>query len=78
MEGPALTWRLRRYGRTLWSSIHARNKSRWLVIQAESHSARPPDSTQEQARTDERANEPRHWLDTLRGSTVRFAIRATE
>jgi len=34
MNSPAITWRLRKFGRTWWSSLRVRTQPRWLAAPA--------------------------------------------
>jgi len=38
MKNPAMTWRVRRIGRTFWSAIHSDNGT-WLSVERARHSA---------------------------------------
>jgi hypothetical protein len=64
MNSPAITWRVRKIGRELWSQMRARSKTGWLAMHATraaiagKHSSEPPTS----------AAAPRSlsWLASLR------------
>jgi hypothetical protein len=66
MKGPAFTWRVRRLGRSLWSSAHARTKSGWLVVDATLTRAR--NSTPAAACT-------AAWSSALRADGFQIAVR---
>jgi hypothetical protein len=71
MEGPALTWRLRRISTSLWSTIHATTKSGWLAVNTEISAAKSLNAVARSLRSvarplslTEPAQGERRWLDS--------------
>jgi len=59
MNSPAITWRLRRFGRTWWSSLRTRSQPRWLAARAPiGHAAAKPQGLKP-ARADSMSHVPR-------------------
>jgi hypothetical protein len=61
MKTPALTWRLRRIGRSLWSTVSARKGGGWLAAAATAI-RRPVAGV--------RPGNAAHWLAALRQRTA--------
>src|SRR4029079_7576371 len=73
MSNPALTWRVRRIGHTLWSSVRTRNRTAWSWIERVQHAAQAGNSTVDRSApsnpsTDEpcEMTDAYHWLAALR------------
>jgi hypothetical protein len=71
MEGPALTWRLRRISTSLWSTIHATTKSGWLAVHHEIGTAKSLNAMARSVRSiaqplslSEPVQNARRWLDS--------------
>jgi hypothetical protein len=85
MNSPAMTWRLRRIGRTLWSSIRTHNGASWIGIerarQAEHVSVSTERDRHAAAAQANMGDEPYvtsdrcNWLASLRLDRAAYAVR---
>ena len=79
MNSPALTWRVRRIGHTLWSSVRTRNRTAWSWIERVQRAAQP-ESTSAAPSISSTVDEPSemndayHWLATLRLDRAAAAV----
>jgi hypothetical protein len=81
MSNPALTWRVRRIGHTLWSSVRTRNRTAWSWIERVQHAAQAGNSTVDRSApsnpsTDEpcEMTDAYHWLAALRLDRAAAAV----
>lgn len=82
MNSPALTWRVRRIGHTLWSSVRTRNRTAWSWIERVQRAAQPDSATVSRAApsisstADEpcEMNDAYHWLAALRLDRTAAAV----
>ena len=80
MNNPALTWRVRRIGRTLWSSVRTRNRTAWSWIERVQRAAQPDSTTPPARSISSTAHEPcemddaYHWLAALRLDRAAAAV----
>ena len=80
MNNPALTWRVRRIGRTLWSSVRTRNRTAWSWIERVQRAAEPNSTSRAAPTISSIADEPcemndaYHWLAALRLDRAAAAV----
>jgi hypothetical protein len=82
MNSPALTWRVRRIGHTLWSSVRTRNKNAWSWIERVQRAALPGNAGVDRtapsmpSAADEpcEMNDAYHWLAALRLDRAAAAV----
>ena len=79
MNSPALTWRVRRIGHTLWSSVRTRNRTAWSWIERVQRGALHGADDRAMpsiSKTDEpcEINDAYHWLATLRLDRAAAAV----
>jgi len=87
MNSPALTWRVRRIGHTLWSSVRPRNGTAWSWIERVQRAALPGNATDDRAAqatgpttSDESCemNDAYHWLAALRLDRAAAAVAESD
>ena len=80
MNNPALTWRVRRIGHTLWSSVRTRNRTAWSWIERVQRAAEPNSTSRAAPLISSIADEPcemndaYHWLAALRLDRAAAAV----
>ena len=80
MNNPALTWRVRRIGHTLWSSVRTRNRTAWSWIERVQRAAQPGSisggapSFSSTADDPSEMNDAYHWLAALRLDRAAAAV----
>jgi hypothetical protein len=80
MNNPALTWRVRRIGHTLWSSVRTRNRTAWSWIERVQRAAEPNSTSRAAPTISSIADEPcemndaYHWLAALRLDRAAAAV----
>jgi hypothetical protein len=80
MNNPALTWRVRRIGHTLWSSVRTRNRTAWSWIERVQRAAEPNSTSRVAPSISSIADEPcemndaYHWLAALRLDRAAAAV----
>ena len=82
MSNPALTWRVRRIGHTLWSSVRTRNRTAWSWIERVQRATEPSDAIVDRSApsnppsADEpcEMNDAYHWLAALRLDRAAAAV----
>ncbi len=80
MNNPALTWRVRRIGHTLWSSVRTRNRTAWSWIERVQRAAEPDSTSRAAPSISSTADEPSemndayHWLAALRLDRAAAAV----
>ncbi len=86
MNNPALTWRVRRIGHTLWSSVRTRNRTAWSWIERVQRAALAGDQTLGPAppsipsTTDEpcEMNDAYQWLAAVRLDRAAAAVAESD
>jgi len=88
MSSPAMTWKVRRIGHGLWSSVHASNRTAWSWIErvqrtvsaTQSAGAEQRQTSARQRRSDDRyvAGDSHPWLTALRLDRAATALAESD
>ncbi len=81
MNSPAMTWRVRRIGHTLWSSVRTRSRIPWSWIERVQRTAQPGKSGDDERRAAASLRDEEHvasdaydWLTALRLDRAATAV----